>query len=228
MPNLDKIQTLTPREVDERITLLRRIVDDVTATWEDRERVRRSLNHFRREVAGSGSHEVTDTIRRLEEEEESLAGNLVALEQEVNQLGGIIKDPARGLVDFFSEIDGHLAYLSWKPGDDRVRFWHEIDDDHARLRLLPAEILDREIPDREIPAGADRQVAERQGADSDSRLDALEKDDLLAERLNRQEEESDTVQSDTVQSDTAQSDTVDSGVSPATTDESFDSDDEAS
>ena len=34
----------------------------------------------------------------------------------VHSVGGVIKDPRSGLVDFFSIVDGKLAFLCWKRG----------------------------------------------------------------------------------------------------------------
>ncbi len=57
-----------------------------------------------------------------------------ALEKEVaDQLhpvlakGIIVRDPARGLVDFPTLRDGREVYLCWVLGEDEIRHWHETD-----------------------------------------------------------------------------------------------------
>jgi hypothetical protein len=38
-----------------------------------------------------------------------------------------VKDLNQGLIDFPHLREGHVVYLCWRLGEDRVRFWHEIE-----------------------------------------------------------------------------------------------------
>lgn len=45
----------------------------------------------------------------------------------IEELGGELKDPDRGMVDFRSMRDGRVVYLCWLTEEPRVTYWHELD-----------------------------------------------------------------------------------------------------
>jgi hypothetical protein len=47
--------------------------------------------------------------------------------EELNDLGVIVKDIDEGLVDFPFEFNGKEAFLCWKLGEDKIRFWHDCE-----------------------------------------------------------------------------------------------------
>ncbi len=64
----------------------------------------------------------------------ALRADLAAALQAVNEcviklsaLGCEIKDPHRGLVDFYAYVDGALVYLCWQRGEPEVAFWHTLE-----------------------------------------------------------------------------------------------------
>lgn len=50
---------------------------------------------------------------------------------EVNSHGCILKDAARGLVDFPSLKEGREVYLCWMLGENSIEWWHERDEGFA-------------------------------------------------------------------------------------------------
>jgi hypothetical protein len=46
---------------------------------------------------------------------------------EVNEIGVVVRDVDRGLVDFPALIGGREAYLCWELGEDEVAYWHDLD-----------------------------------------------------------------------------------------------------
>lgn len=62
-------------------------------------------------------------------------GNMYVVQLEIfnarlsalQDIGCELKDLDQGLVDFPSYRDGRLVYLCWKRGEDRIRFWHDLD-----------------------------------------------------------------------------------------------------
>src|SRR5207245_4479420 len=42
----------------------------------------------------------------------------------LTEIGIILRDPEKGLVDFPSLVDGADAFLCWQLGEDRVAVWH--------------------------------------------------------------------------------------------------------
>jgi hypothetical protein len=52
----------------------------------------------------------------------------------VRDAGCILKDEEKGLVDFFSIQGNTVVYLSWKRGEDSVKFWRSIRDADSNVR----------------------------------------------------------------------------------------------
>jgi hypothetical protein len=59
--------------------------------------------------------------------------------QEIEYLGVHVKDMRTGLVDFPYDRDGHIVYLCWKPDEDEIGWWHEIDAGFAGRQPLTDE-----------------------------------------------------------------------------------------
>lgn len=55
------------------------------------------------------------------------------------RLGGVPKDLGQGLVDFPGLVGGEEAWLCWKSGETRVRFYHGRHEGFAGRRPLPPE-----------------------------------------------------------------------------------------
>jgi len=45
----------------------------------------------------------------------------------LNALGCELKDPNRGLVDFYGYVNGDLVYLCWQRGEHEIGFWHTLE-----------------------------------------------------------------------------------------------------
>ena len=52
-------------------------------------------------------------------------------------LGCELKDPHRGLVDFYAYVSGDLVYLCWQRGEPAIRFYHTLDAGFTGRRPLP-------------------------------------------------------------------------------------------
>ena len=56
--------------------------------------------------------------------------------QQLEDLGALLKDVNAGLIDFYSTREGVLIFLSWKLGEERIRFWHTLEDGFAGRQPL--------------------------------------------------------------------------------------------
>lgn len=55
---------------------------------------------------------------------------MAVLRQEVESLtrqGIVLRDADTGLIDFPARREGRLVYLCWRPDEDLVTHWHEVD-----------------------------------------------------------------------------------------------------
>jgi len=58
----------------------------------------------------------------------------------IEQAGCVVKDLDVGLVDFPSVVNDEQVYLCWKLGEERIRYWHRMDEGFAgRKPLSPAD-----------------------------------------------------------------------------------------
>jgi hypothetical protein len=51
--------------------------------------------------------------------------------QRLSNLGVVVKDIDRGLVDFPHLRDGHEVFLCWELDEDDIEFWHQLDTGYA-------------------------------------------------------------------------------------------------
>lgn len=117
---------LTLAQVNERLPLVSAIVRDIVALYADITSRRARLDTFRnRRPSASGQTSLyEEEVQQMEDELRRDENRLDEYTQELNEIGGLISDPARGRVDFFSELSGDPAWLCWQPGEPQVMFWH--------------------------------------------------------------------------------------------------------
>jgi hypothetical protein len=59
---------------------------------------------------------------------------------EVQNLGGIVKDPRIGLVDFYGKIEGRTVWLCWRYGEESIGYYHDLDSGFSGRRALTAAV----------------------------------------------------------------------------------------
>ena len=60
----------------------------------------------------------------------------VFLIKKLNDEGVILRDIEMGLVNFLSEIDGEDVYLCWKTSDEKIAYWHRVNEDYSKRKPL--------------------------------------------------------------------------------------------
>lgn len=58
----------------------------------------------------------------------------------VQAMGGVVKDPQAGLVDFYGRIDGRLVWLCWRYGEEAIGYYHDLDAGFSGRRPLTPEV----------------------------------------------------------------------------------------
>jgi hypothetical protein len=90
-------------------------------------------------IAGNGGdfdpQEPREVEEQLEREAEAVAQSIAQLEQ----LGVLVKDLDRGLVDFPALRHGEEVLLCWQVGEDEIGFWHGVDEGFAGRKPLPLD-----------------------------------------------------------------------------------------
>lgn len=117
------------------VPLVMQIVRDVQ---EARQRIRRLTPE--QECLDGQRHKLTWPKRqRRYQVQEELTTAETSLERamgELDQLGVVLIDAEEGRVGLPTSVNNHLAFFSWKPGDDGLRYWHFAGE--TNRRVIPA------------------------------------------------------------------------------------------
>ena len=149
--NLPVKTVFAPEEVLSRVALLKRIARDVSEISERHRNIKDLHQHFVQVARDIRSPEIDETVNRLRTEMKALQRQMDALEKEIQDLGGILKDRRKGRVYFYSERDGRKIFLVWELADCNLISWHELDDTFAdRMPLDSPPVSSPPVP----PEGA--------------------------------------------------------------------------
>ena len=88
-------------------------------------------------IVECGADEVNRDSVELEDkthEAKAVEAEIEKARATVRDTGCILKDEERGMVDFFSIQNNTVVYLSWKKGEDTVKYWRSIRDADANVR----------------------------------------------------------------------------------------------
>ena len=90
-------------------------------------------------IAGNGGDFDPQEQRTLEEDFEREGAAVAACVAQLEELGVLVKDLDRGLVDFPALRDGEEVLLCWEVGEDEIAFWHGLDEGFAGRKPLPLD-----------------------------------------------------------------------------------------
>jgi hypothetical protein len=62
---------------------------------------------------------------------------------EVEALGGVVKDPRLGLVDFYGRVEGKAVWLCWKYGESEINYYHALDEGFSSRKPIDTSIKRR-------------------------------------------------------------------------------------
>ncbi len=63
--------------------------------------------------------------------------------QELEDLGAVVKDPRRGLVDFYGRVDGQLVWLCWQYGEPEVSYYHGLEEGFPGRKAIEPAVKQR-------------------------------------------------------------------------------------
>lgn len=113
----------TLEEANRRLPLVRAIVRDIVTLFKDLHDRRERLSELRNR---SQQSEYRDEVEQMERDLERDIEILESYVVELKELGGELKDPVLGLVDFRTLADGREVHLCWKIDEDEIGWWHEM------------------------------------------------------------------------------------------------------
>jgi len=79
-------------------------------------------------------------VRRLKADLRRRVTRYEAGWSKVRELGGVVKDPQIGLVDFYGRVEGRVVWLCWRYGEDSLGYFHGLDEGYAGRRPISANV----------------------------------------------------------------------------------------
>lgn len=64
---------------------------------------------------------------------------------ELEKMGAVLKDPRRGLVDFYGQVDGKAVWLCWRYGEDAVSHYHALDEGFSGRKPIEPTMRHRHL-----------------------------------------------------------------------------------
>ena len=144
----------TVEEANQRLPLVRAIVEDIVHLYRDVHERRQRLIRVRQLPGGTDRDERSvygEELRQIEQEIDKDISRLQDFVDELKDIGGVLKDPAIGLVDFRTLMDGREAYLCWQLGENEISYWHELDAGYQGRQ----PIFDTLLSGEKEPPGSD-------------------------------------------------------------------------
>jgi hypothetical protein len=84
-----------------------------------------------------------DDVRALKREGADRVRELQAAWSEIESIGGVIKDPREGLIDFFGRIDGKMVFLCWRYDEPEISHYHGLEEGFAGRRPIEGAVRAR-------------------------------------------------------------------------------------
>ncbi len=126
----------TVDEANRMLPLVGRIADDIVSTYAE---VNQALAAYETSKARNDSTAGADAdLRRKDREVGDVLDRFQGLIQEIEALGGTVKDYERGFIDFYGDVAGEIVYLCWSRGESSIGHWHRLDEGYAKRRDLPS------------------------------------------------------------------------------------------
>lgn len=78
----------------------------------------------------------TEEVAQLRAETKDMIAAYRQTWTEIEALGAVVKDPQKGLVDFYGRMDGQLVWLCWQYGEAEVSHYHGIAEGFANRKVI--------------------------------------------------------------------------------------------
>lgn len=130
-----KSRFFIPEDATRMIPLLKAIVGDIVSRWEIYLLRKAELQRLKN-LSRAGERIERLEIRRVKEELSYLLDKIADYEGELEELGCVMEEYGRGIINFPSFYDGRKVFLCWRYGEERIRYWHELDEGcEARVEI---------------------------------------------------------------------------------------------
>ena len=88
-----------------------------------------------------GSRVNPGPILAMRARRDTSAAALKEIFERIQEMGVLVKDLDVGLIDFLSFYQGHEVCLCWKLGEERIGFWHGLEEGFRGRKPIDDEFL---------------------------------------------------------------------------------------
>jgi hypothetical protein len=127
------------REAEELLPLIENLLRSAVLKKKQLEEVNDEFSRVQNRILLYGG--ILPPYRYLSEAKGKRDALMEGLQEDVariEQTGCVIKDLDTGLVDFPSMVADEQVYLCWKLGEERIGYWHRMDEGFAGRKPLSA------------------------------------------------------------------------------------------
>ena len=140
----------TLEEANQRLPLVRAIVQDIVILFRDVKERRERLAQVRCVRGESASSRMyAEELNQVEEDIQRDEDRFMGFVAELSDLGAELKDPSRGLIDFYSRLDERVVYLCWMLGEGDIEHWHELDSGFPGRQSVSGEQFEGDAADEQ-------------------------------------------------------------------------------
>jgi hypothetical protein len=116
----------TVDEANACLPLVGAITADVVSVARDVQERRQRLELLSRGRNATPGDPYAEELAQIQQELAKDEQRLSEYHQELVELGAILQDAGRGLIDFPAMFEGRLVHLCWAHGETEVLHWHEV------------------------------------------------------------------------------------------------------
>jgi hypothetical protein len=131
---MDRI--FTPEEANEALTELRPVAERMVAHRRALAAAQKRQAQLVVKIAGNGGDlgpsDLQEAAAAIQQEADAISECVRVLDD----AGVQVKSLEEGLLDFPSKRDGEDVFLCWQVGEERVAFWHGVDEGFAGRKPL--------------------------------------------------------------------------------------------
>lgn len=131
-----KGKIFTVDEANRMLPLVTRIAEDIVATYAEVDHSLKAYENAKAEADHDPAGE--PELRRSDAAVSEVLDRFQGLIQEIEALGGTVKDYEQGFIDFYGDVGGEIVYLCWTRGETSISHWHRLEEGFAKRRDLPA------------------------------------------------------------------------------------------
>ena len=126
----------TLEEANELVPWLEATFQRLVPAQEELTALQSRLLVLQRQRRSNGASSSQSEVTQVQEEQDRLGQRFEESIREITNQGILVRDVARGLVDFPSIREGREVYLCWIGGEEQIEFWHETDRGFAHRQPL--------------------------------------------------------------------------------------------